>query len=134
MAQAPLKTFADPIVKRHCSAAMTILRVRDSACKVLDPQTFEQAAGHLRAIQKATGLTPPQVCDALRIHAWRRRGVMPYSANGQRFRMTLRQYEDAHSLQGRIRRAHGADAIPQPGRRVKLYRPRDAQPLDPLAP
>lgn len=130
-----LKTFADRAVKRHCRAAITWLRARDPACTVLSPDAFDQAAGNLRAVQYATGLTPAQVCDALRIHGWRRRGVLPQSTMNYRFRMTKAAAVAARTS-GRKRHEDGpsADQIAaRPTRRQALYRPRDAID-DPLAP
>lgn len=144
MAQAPLKTFADRAVKRHCRAAITLLRARDRALTVLDPDTYDVAAGHLKAVQKATGLTPPQICDALRIHGWRRRHMLPQSGGGFRFRMGQAAVDAMHTTAGRVRHhragrvATDAQLAAKPTSRTKLFRPRDAQTSqaidDPLAP
>lgn len=100
-----LKTFGDPTVARHCRAALTWLKVRDKALTSLTAHDYVQASGHLRAIQKATGLTPSDLCDVLHIYGWRRRHVMPQSTRNTRFRMTNKQALAAHRLPGRIRAA-----------------------------
>lgn len=120
-----LKTFADRTVKRHSRAAMTWLHVREDGLTALSPDSYEQAAGHLRAIQYATGLEPNQVCDALRIHGWRRRGVIPQSAYGFRFRMTKAAALAARATGRKRHEAPPTDEriATRPTRRVAIYRP-----------
>lgn len=129
------KTFADVVVKRHAAAALTWLSVRDTALKSLPTYRYFEAAGHLRAIQYATHLTPPQVCDLLHIYGWRRRHVMPQYTMGYRFRMTKAAAVAARTS---TRKRHEAGPSPEqiasrPTRRPKRFKLSNATP-DPLAP
>lgn len=135
---APLHpAFDTKPVKQHCRAALTWLRVRSPKTKALDPESLTEAAGHLRAIAEATGLTPPQVCDVLHIHGWRRRGVMPPSGYGFRFRMRRREAIQART----VTQKHPFDGLvtetmiaARPHKRIKRFRLTDAANDDPLAP
>src|SRR4051812_2492600 len=122
--------FTNPLVKRHVSAAKTLLRIRDAEVNGLDDDALDSAAGHLRAIQKATGLTPQQVCDALRIHGWRRRGVLPQSGGAIRFRLRTRDRVARRMVGGST--AGGVPTheewVARPKHRSKIYRPREGRP------
>lgn len=86
---------------------MHMLGVRSDRPVPADTERLDIAAGHLRAVAKALGLTPPQVCDRLGIHGVARRRVMPVDPQSQwRFRLkpTERALARQHVYRGALAR------------------------------
>jgi hypothetical protein len=78
-----------PPEQRHAVNALAVLRLRgvESRSAPLDPETYDQAAGHLRAICKITGETPGDLCTRLGITGYRRQRLIPGGRPGDPFRL-----------------------------------------------